>query len=331
MGNFSQFFPFFFSDGSPYLGDVVSGDGSNKLNIANRVSKGQGKIAEIISMIDSISLGKHYFKIALLLRESIFLSSIVTNSEVWYRLTKSEIEDLESVDRSLLKRILAVPNSTPTAALYLETGCIRIGTILKARRVNYLHYLVKLKRSEMLSKFFYCQWYDSNQHDWSTQVKMDLQELCLPNDLDIIEKKTTLSWKNLVKRKIRELEFKQLIEIKNTQNQSKLKSLHYEELKQQEYFTSLNVPQAKETFRFRTRMADFSGNFKEGGYVKPCPLCSQHDDTQILSFKCPKVAQKIGIIEDYEEIFKLKITPDLANTLTQIMKLRKLQMNNLVQ
>ena len=37
------------------------------------------------------------------------------------------------------------------------------------------------------------------------------------------------------------------------------------ESKRQEYITSLNVPQAKETFRFRIRIANFNGNFKEGG------------------------------------------------------------------
>ena len=63
-----------------YLGVIISGDGTNKLNIENRVSRGLGKIAQIMGMIEKISLGKHFFKIALLLRESIFLSSILTNS-----------------------------------------------------------------------------------------------------------------------------------------------------------------------------------------------------------------------------------------------------------
>ena len=35
-----------------YLGDVICGDGSNKLNIASRVAKAHGKIAQIISMIE---------------------------------------------------------------------------------------------------------------------------------------------------------------------------------------------------------------------------------------------------------------------------------------
>ena len=119
--------------------------------------------------------------------------------------------------------------------------------------------------------------------------------------------------------------------IKETQNISKLGNLNYDELQQQEYFSSLNVTHSKEVFRFRTRMAKFSENYKEGGHVKACPMCGQHDDTQIMSFKCPKVTEKIEIRSDYEEIFKSKITPSLASTLTRIMKLRELQENNLVQ
>ena len=86
-----------------YLGDIISGDGSNRLNIENRLSRGQGKIAQILSMIGKISLGKHYFKTAFLLRESIFKSSILNNSEIWYRLTTNDLDELEVLDRSLLK------------------------------------------------------------------------------------------------------------------------------------------------------------------------------------------------------------------------------------
>ena len=100
-----------------YLGDVISGDGTNRLNIESRVSKGQGKIAQIMSMVDKISRGKHFFKIAFLLRESIFLSSLLTNSEAWYRITKNDIEDLETLDRSLLRRI-----STPLQPCTLKLG-----------------------------------------------------------------------------------------------------------------------------------------------------------------------------------------------------------------
>ena len=183
-----------------YLGDVISGDGSNKLNIQSRVSKGLGRIAQIMSMVEKISLGRHYFKVAFLPRESIFLSSVLTNSEVWYGVTKADIEELYILDRSLLKRIFSAPNSTPTTALKLETGCMRIGTTIKASRVNYLHYLVKLTEEEMLSRFFNCQWLDEGQLDWTKQVKLDLADFNLPTNLEIIKKKSTFRWKTLVKK-----------------------------------------------------------------------------------------------------------------------------------
>ena len=59
---------------------------------------------------------------ALLLRDSMH-SGILTNIEVWYGLTSSQIEELEEVDLLLMQRILEVPGSTPTEALYLELGC----------------------------------------------------------------------------------------------------------------------------------------------------------------------------------------------------------------
>ena len=81
-----------------YLGDFISSTGSNSDTIRNRVSIGNGVIAKIRSILENMSLGKHYFKIAFLLRESLFLNGILYSSEAWYGLTKSEIADLEKVD-----------------------------------------------------------------------------------------------------------------------------------------------------------------------------------------------------------------------------------------
>ena len=127
------------------------------------------------------------------------ISSILTNSEVW--LTKTDTEKLEVLDRSLLKIVFSVSYSTPTAALYLETGCLSITTIIKARRINYLQYLLKLPKEEMLSKFFHCQWLDNKKHDWTEQVRCDLADFGIQVDLETIENKSVFSWKQFVKRK----------------------------------------------------------------------------------------------------------------------------------
>ena len=74
-----------------------------------------------------------------MLRESLFLNSILTNAEAWYGLSNKQVDQLEMVDRILLRIFLDTPVSTPVEALYLELGIFRIGTIIKARRINFLH------------------------------------------------------------------------------------------------------------------------------------------------------------------------------------------------
>ena len=140
-----------------YLGDIISGDGRNTKNIRARIAKGHGKINDIMNILEKTSLGHDYIKIALLLRESLFLNSILTNCDVWVGLTKTEIEELEDLDLVLLRKFLQTPFSVPVEAIYLELGCLNVETIIKSRRLTYLHYLVKQDESSMLFKFFLAQ------------------------------------------------------------------------------------------------------------------------------------------------------------------------------
>ena len=118
----------------------------------SRVGKGIGIISQTINILETVSFEKYYFQIAMTLRESMFLNGILTNSDVWYNLKKSEIEELEEIDRMLLRKILNTQISCPKEALYLESGAVPIGMILKSRRLNYLHHLVKENENSMLSK-----------------------------------------------------------------------------------------------------------------------------------------------------------------------------------
>ena len=67
-----------------YLGDVISSDSSNTENIRTMISKGNGILVQIRNILETVSLGKHYFKIALFLRESLLIIGTLNNSEVLY-------------------------------------------------------------------------------------------------------------------------------------------------------------------------------------------------------------------------------------------------------
>ena len=128
-----------------YLGDIIPRDGKNKLNIESRVAKGLGIVSQIMDTLKSTSFGEHYFEMAVALRESMLVNGILTNCDVWYGLTDTDVGHLEEVDRLLFKQVLGVPSSCPIQAFYLEMGCLPISVIIKSRRLNYLHYLVSRK------------------------------------------------------------------------------------------------------------------------------------------------------------------------------------------
>ena len=259
-----------------YLGDVISQDGSNTKNIKSRVGKGLGKISEIISILETVSFGSYYFEIAMTLRESIFLNGILTNAEIWYNLKNSEVEELEELDRCLLRKIFSTKISCPKEALFLESGAIPIGVIIKSRRLNYLNYLVKEKDSSMLSIFFHAQWNHEAKNDWTTQIRADLEDFCIPVDLDFIKSKSKESFKKIVRVKAEEYALNQLNCIKASH--SKMENIFYTKLEMQSYLKSKNInpDEAKMIFAYRTRMANYTENFRGPNGPKLCQMCHTH-------------------------------------------------------
>ena len=108
----------------------------------------------------------------------------MTNTDVWHGLSENEVEELEEVDKLLLRRILQAPTSTCIESVYLELGVTRLKVIIVARRVNYLHYLANLDENEMLYKVLYAQFKDPVKDDWTTQVQQNLEDFEFDMTLD---------------------------------------------------------------------------------------------------------------------------------------------------
>ena len=106
------------------------------MDIKLRVNKGKGIVQKIIHILEGIPFGKLYFKVAMILRNTLLVSSMLCNSETWFNLTKAELDLLETVDVMLLRSILGAPISTPKEMLYLELGVIPYRDIIRGRRLT---------------------------------------------------------------------------------------------------------------------------------------------------------------------------------------------------
>ena len=58
-----------------YLGDIISHDGRNSKNIKSRIAKGVGITSQIMTLLETVTLGKHCFTSSILRRESKFVKS----------------------------------------------------------------------------------------------------------------------------------------------------------------------------------------------------------------------------------------------------------------
>ena len=101
-----------------------------------------------------------------------------------------------------------------------------------------------------------------------------------------------------------------------------MENLKYVKLKLQNYLKNKSIPKeaAKNLFKWRTRAANFKANY---GSNAACPLCHQEPDTQVHSFECSVVAQKVNVIGSYSDIFGDNISKAVSDTLIKITKLRE--------
>ena len=147
------------TDNEKYLGDIISKDGSNTKNIESRRNKGFGIVNQIMNKLEGTVFGPFYFEVGLILRGSNLINGILTNSEAWYGLKTCEVEQLEMVDESMLRR-------------FLEAGFI-----IRIRRLRYFHYLLNEEEHSVVNKFLRIQMKNLSKDDWINQVNDDLEIL----------------------------------------------------------------------------------------------------------------------------------------------------------
>ena len=179
----------------------------------------------------------------------------------------------------------------------------------------------------MLFKFVLAQWNHPTKNDWTEKVREDLEDFGLEADMASIKEKSSWSFKAMVKKKAKEYAFNSFLIKKDgldgNNGHSKLSNLFYSELKTQDYLKDMNKEKAQAVFAYRTRMAQYSDNYRDNRGHLPCPLCLAHLDCQSVSFNCPVVKENFCIMGKYEQIFSGDIPLELAQTLFDIDKFCK--------
>ena len=147
------------------------------------------------------------------MRNAMLISSMLTNSSVWYGMKEKHYVELEQVDEYFLKKLLNTKSTVAKEMLYLETSTIPIRFLIKQRRLNYLHHLLTRNTQELISKVYFAQCRQPGKNDWVETVKNDRQEINLGLSDQLISAMSKNNFKDVVKKKISQSAFNYLVAI----------------------------------------------------------------------------------------------------------------------
>ena len=293
-----------------YLGDILSVTGSVEATIEKRRQKGIGISSQISGMINGLSLGHYYFKIAFIFRETMLLNGMLTNLEVWHPVSSNHLEVLDRIDANFLRKIMKSHSKTPKEALYLETGLLPIKYVAMQRRLMYLHHILKRPQHELIRKVYETQKSLPTKNDWYQQISEDRNKLGLSISDEEMSTMSKDGFKELLVKAVRSLALN-CLNITATRNEnSKCRNLIKTELVKENYLVDRRFSRSESEllFALRTRMVkgiktNFSSQYANN---LTCELCSAHPDSQELLLSCATLRKNINIPDniEYEDLFR---------------------------
>ena len=240
--------------------------------IKDRLSRATRSTNELISRCKEAVFGRYQIKNMLLLYRSVFLPRAIHNSEDWSNLSPKDVADLQKAQLSYLRRVLEVPRSTPTAALYLETGILLIEYAIHIKRLVVLKHILDKDSTDPVARMYNEMYKFQNEPNWVNNVfELRSRYNLPPNDMNV-KSMTRNDWKIFVKNRVKACAFENFL-LKCSSNR-KTNQLSYKRLEAQNYLTSLSSSEARIIFKVRVRMLDLKTNFKRKYELDlSCPFC----------------------------------------------------------
>ena len=273
-----------------YLGEIISFDMKNKKNIKEKTNKAVGIANKISTALIERPYGRHHFKAAKLLRESLLIGSMLNNSESWINLTNSDLEALEKPDTITQRNILGNKGNPSKVFMCLELGIIPVKFVIMEKRLNFLKYILEESMTSMLRQVYETLKSDSRKGDFVSLVKQDMEEVGFEFTEEEIKLMSKVQWKKLGHETITETAFEYLKE--TNENKSKTKHILFEKLNMSEYLIqNKNTALSKLFFSSRVGTLDLKVLNEWNYNDKTCVMCKSFEENFDHFMKCDSYGQ----------------------------------------
>ena len=110
--------------------------------------KGNVAVNCCISIVNERGLINKTIDVGKKLLQSVVIPTIISGSETWTKLTKTEEDEINNIQTQFLTKLLKVPSSTPRCAILKEMGLTKVMHIANQR---ILEYYIELHNGEEMT------------------------------------------------------------------------------------------------------------------------------------------------------------------------------------
>ena len=272
-----------------YLGDIFNHKGDYKDLITDRSRKGTACTVNAIALCNDAQMGKYAITSLILLYKTVFLPTILFNSETWNHMTKHDSDQLNISQNKYLKWMLHCPKSTCTSFTLLELGLLPVDHEIMYRKLTYLHHILSLPGDDPVKIVFNEQKQYTHENNWYNEIKKILEEHQLNFTEDDISNMSKQKWKQIIKEAIQDSALHSLYNICT----KKTKTTHvppYACLSEQTYFQYLSPKEARMYFQLRAGVYNLRANRRYMHPIDTCRLCDGGvEDTDHVLNVCDKI------------------------------------------
>ena len=288
-----------------YLGIWVNKDGNCMLQIEKKKEQVKGQVSALISLASYYNVGPLYVMMRLKLYELCIVPSILYNLEGWNRLTKKEIEKLETIQHRTLCTLLQLPKTTPYIGLLSELGMWRMEERMMYRKIMLFHNIMNSSDKRLCKQIIQEQIENEEEETFYVETKMYCNKLRINiKELQAMQKSEV---KRIVKAKIAE---RMVGVIHKSLHMTKLRFIcKPTKLEVKKYIEILPGTESLKTLKTRLNMQPVYGNYK-GDISKQrlCQYCNKADDTTEHLLCCKTFGTEIAVDnlknEDNAEVWR---------------------------
>ena len=263
------------------VGDMVNNKGNRNSLVEDRVKSGKSVIANMLATCSEVTCGMYYVKVMLLLYRSVFIQTMLSNSDVWTNISDKNMTALETIQLKCLKRTMRTAASTPNSFVFLELGVLPMKFEIYCRQLNYLHHILNLEQNNPIFQVYQQQLKYPFEANWATKIEQLKALFDLPNNAKIVSLSKG-EWKGLVKRAVRKKAHKILLEEAKTKK--KLNDITFPtDYTPQPYLKRFSSKVVQTIFKTRGRSTNVLAN---RGSHEACRLCKKEEETQEHVLNC---------------------------------------------